>query len=371
MVVGIVGVLIPGLQPQLLGALAQEGRLSAAALGTVATGELLAMGIAAGIAGFVLPETRLRSVAALAILAAGLLDLLTPLAPSGLLLAVRAGAGLAEGVLIWIAIGLIIRMHSPARWSGVYLLLQTLAQLVLATLFGMVVIALAGSSGGFRALGAVTLAALAVVPWLPRAYPPLVGEAADQTNAGALPPPRGLVALAGVAVYLAFVVAVWVYVEPLGARHGIAGASLALVAPLSLAGQVVGAGAATALAGRVPAPAVVIGVAAANLVLLAAMGTSSSAQVFLVVTSLFGFFWLFIMPFQVPLVIAADPSRRAAALIGGAQLIGASFGPLGAATFVTDADVLPVLPFGAVCIAVSLSLLVATGIRRTAPIDAP
>ncbi len=33
LIVGIVGVLIPGLQPQLLGALAVEGRLSVAALG--------------------------------------------------------------------------------------------------------------------------------------------------------------------------------------------------------------------------------------------------------------------------------------------------------------------------------------------------
>ena len=47
LLVGIVGVLIPGLQPQLLGALASEGRLSVAALGSLASAELLAMGLAA------------------------------------------------------------------------------------------------------------------------------------------------------------------------------------------------------------------------------------------------------------------------------------------------------------------------------------
>jgi hypothetical protein len=76
--VGIVGVLIAGLQPQLLGALAIEGRVSESLLGHVATAELLAMGIGAGGAGFVLPLTNLRRTAALAIVAIASFDLLTP-----------------------------------------------------------------------------------------------------------------------------------------------------------------------------------------------------------------------------------------------------------------------------------------------------
>ena len=51
MYVGIIGVMIAGLQPLLLGALQLEGRLNAAQLGHAATAELLTMGIAAGLAG--------------------------------------------------------------------------------------------------------------------------------------------------------------------------------------------------------------------------------------------------------------------------------------------------------------------------------
>ena len=362
MIVGIVGVLIPGLQPQLLGALAHEGRLSASALGLLATVELLTMGIAAGASSFVLPVTRLRLIAAIAIILTAALDLMTPSFGGGLLLAVRAATGLAEGVLIWIAIGLIARSAEPALWSGIYLLVQTLAQLGLATLLGLFVIPRLGSSGGFAGLGLFTLLGLAALPWLPTHYKPL--EAGHETSG--LPPARGLVALAGVLLYLGFVVAVWVYIEPLGLERGIDPATLAVVAPLALGMQVVGAGIATLLAGRLPALLVVVLVAAVNLGLLAVMGLSSSAPAFVGATAIFGLLWLFAMPFMVPLVIAADPSRRGAVLIGGAQLIGSSLGPLVASFLVSDTDVAPVLWFGAASLVLGVGAFAAAVSRRPA-----
>lgn len=357
-VVGVIGVLIPGLQPQLLGALATEGRLSVAALGILATVELLAMGIAAGVASFVLPVTRLKAIAGAALLMTGAADLVTPVLGIGPLFGARVLAGLGEGVLIWIAIGFIIRTDRPERWSGIYLAVQTLAQFALASAIGY---AAAGSAGGFTALGAVTMAGLLALPWLPRAYPPLT----TSDDAGGPPPARGLVALGGVVLYLAFIVAVWVYVEPLGLERGVSPAAIHLVAPLSLGMQVLGAGAATLLAGRLPARATVIAVGMVNLGLLAIMGAPPSATAFVVATAAFGFFWLFALPFQIPIVIAADPSRRAALLIGGAQLTGSSLGPLLAGVLIGDRDVAHVLWFGAVCAIAGIAALIgAVAMRR-------
>lgn len=360
--VGVAGVMIPGLQPQLLGALAHEGRVTASELGILATVELLAMGIAAGGAGFVLPVTQLRSIAAVALVALALLDWLTPGLAGAALLAVRAAAGLAGGVLIWIAIGLIIRAASPERWSAIYLMIQTLAQFALASLLGLVIIPAAGAAGGFAALAMVTALALVALPWLPRAYAPL--EAGHATTG--LPPGRGMAALAGVALYLGFVVAVWVYVEPLGLQRGIAPATVAIVAPLALGMQVLGAGLAALLASRLPALPVVVGVAVLNLALLAAMGLTTSAPVFVAAVAAFGLLWLFAMPFHIPLVIAADPSRRAALLIGGAQLIGSSLGPFAASLAVADSDVVPVLWFGAAALVAGVAVLAAASRRRAA-----
>jgi len=358
-VVGVIGVLIPGLQPQLLGALAAEGRLSVPALGMLATVELLAMGMAAGGAGFILPVTRLKAITAAVLLATAAADLATPFCGGPGLFAMRIVAGLAEGVLIWIAIGFIIRTDRPERWSGIYLAIQTLAQFSLASAIGY---AAAGSAGGFTALGIVTLGGLPALFRLPAGYPPLT--AGD--DMGGPPPARGLIALGGVVLYLAFIVAVWVYVEPLGLKRGISPEAIHFVAPLSLGMQVVGAGAATLLAGYLPARITVVAVGLVNLGLLAIMGAPPSAGAFVAAAGAFGFFWLFILPFQIPIVIDADPSRRSALLIGGAQLTGSSLGPLLAALLVGDGDVAHVLWFGAVCAIAGVTALIgATALRRT------
>lgn len=357
LVVGIVGVLMPGLQPQLLGALAAEGRLSVAALGSLASVELLAMGIAAGAAGFMLPIGRLRPIATVALIATGLLDMLTPHLPAGGIFAARIGAGIGGGVLIWLAIGLIVRADRPERWSGIYLAAQTLAQLALASAIGL---SGADSGTGFTALGVVTLAALAAVRWMPAGYPPLAAGG----DGGGMPHARGLVALLGVLLYLAFVVAVWVYVEPLASQRGLPPRAIHLIAPLSLALQVLGAGTATIVAGRLPPRATILIVGLVNLGLLMVMALTSSALWFVTATAAFGFLWLFAMPFQVPAVVAADPTRRAAVLIGGAQLVGSSLGPFAAGRLIAETDVAPVLSFGAACLVIGVIALVAPGARR-------
>src|SRR5215469_16720075 len=87
-----------------------------------------------------------------------------------------------------------------------------------------------------------------------------------------------------------------------------------------------------------------------------------SVPAYLATAGVFGFLWLFVLPFLVPMVIAADPSRRAALLIGGAQLVGGSLGPVIASTVVTDSDVRGALAFGAV--AVVISVVIAVALRR-------
>lgn len=362
MVVGVVGVLIPGLQPQLLGALAMGGGIDEAMLGHIATVELLAMGLAATAAGALVGSRPLRPVAAVAIAAAVALDLATMGRDGMDLLALRATAGAAEGVLIWIAIGMIVRSAEPARWSGVYLAVQTVAQFLVATMLGLAIIPAGGASAGFAALAAATAIGLVALPFLPARYAAVAPGEFPPT--GALPW-RSVAALLAVVAYLAFVVAVWVYVEPLAHARDISAGTIALIAPLSLAMQIAGAASATWLATRLPAVPTLFAVAAANIALLLLMGTTTSAAVFLAATAIFGFLWLFALPFQISPVIAADPSRRAAALIGGVQLVGASIGPFLAALLVGH-RIGMVLWFGAACIAVAMALfaVAAMPVRR-------
>ena len=126
--VGSVGILIAGLQPQLLGALAREGRLTNVELGWAATAELLTIGIGAGSAGAFLKPTGLRWWGAGASLVLMLIDILVGTQSHTSAIANRAVAGLAEGILLWIPVGMIARSTTPGRWSGIFLAVQTLAQ---------------------------------------------------------------------------------------------------------------------------------------------------------------------------------------------------------------------------------------------------
>ena len=352
MVVGVMGVMIAGLQPQLLGALAREGRLTAGQLGHAATGELLAMGLAAGIAGALLKPERLRLIGLVSALVLAGLDVLTTRLTGEAITLARAAAGLPSGVMIWVAVSLIARAPRPERLSGIYLTVQTLAQFILATLLTAFVIDTQGANGGWLALaGLSALAGLAALA-CPQHFEPL-----PRTHApGGLPPVRGLVAL---------------YAEPLSRQAGHPPATIGVAVSLSLACQVAGGAAATVLAGRIRWFWTLAGCAVADLALLALFASLPPPAVFLAASAAFGFLWLFLMPFLVPMTVEADPSRRSAVLLGGAQLLGGSLGPLLASMVVTDVDARGALAFGAVCLVLGAGLAVGLHVsvhRAPAPV---
>jgi hypothetical protein len=331
-VVGIVGIIVAGLQPILLGSLQASGRISAVQLGHAATVELLALGIGAGAAGGLLERLPLRAVslaAGLAYIAANLLTL--GVHGEGVTLA-RGLAGLPGGVMIWVVTGVIVRSPAPARWAGAYLVIQTLAQLLITAALG--VFASGRLEGAPLVMAALGLLAMLAALALPSRLEPLPRE----ETASGLPPGRGWTVLAAAALLEACIVGAWVYLEPLGAQAHLSTSIVALATPLCLGAQVVGASCATAIAGRVPWFGALIvaglGVAAATFGLSMLPG----AVGFLVLESAFGFAWLFLLPFLTPLAIEVDPTRRTALLGPAANLIGAALGPLAASLLVGDSN---------------------------------
>lgn len=131
---------------------------------------------------------------------------------------------------------------------------------------------------------------------------------------------------------------------------------------ISLACQVLGGATATLLAGRLRWFAALLFCALLNVGCLLAFAVLPSESLYLLTSGVFGFLWLFSLPFMVPMVIAADPTRRAAVLVGGAELAGGSLGPLLASFVVSDVDVRGALGFGAVSLA--LTVAIAFGLHR-------
>jgi hypothetical protein len=356
--IGINGVMIAGLQPILLGSLAEEGRVTAAQLGHAATAELLSMGLAAAFAGAKLPANQLRWIGCISSLLLALLDLATGNASGEMVTALRAAAGVPSGVLIWIAIAMITRSPTPERWSGIYLTLQTLAQFVWAAGLTAWVMPKYGADGGFASLAIICIATALASFLIPNRLEPL-----PRTESGSeMPPARGIAALTVAFLIMAFIVGVWVYAEPLSRQAGHPLSTAGTAVSLSLACQVLGGATATVFASRWRWFPTVLACCALQLVCVAGFAMLPGSATFLLLSGVFGFLWLFVLPFLVPMVIAADPTRRAALLIGGIELLGGSLGPIMASTVVTDTDVRGALAFGAV--AVVLSVVVTVALRR-------
>ncbi|MBB4064195.1 D-arabinono-1,4-lactone oxidase [Gellertiella hungarica] len=347
--IGSAGLLIIGLQPILLGAVFSEGRLTFDELAIAATLEIIALGMSSAVAAFW--KRRVRMQAALFLCAAALFNLLTAGSEgAGAFILWRTLAGIAEGGLVAIAAEMIARAPVPERAGGLFVILQTLAQCLLAIAFSLSILADYGSAGGFEVLAAVSLLSLAAVPLILAAYPPLASRSG---GVGFLNRISGM-ALLAIFLFFLFIGATWAFLEPMGLASGVSGHDVALMVSTSLATQIVGAMIATGLSGgRLTFGAVIASVLASMavcVVFLAQPGWTMFGAAILGT----GFIWLFVTPFQIGLTVMADESRSTALLVPAAQLFGAALGPLGASLFIDGQDARLVPVFGLGCLALSL-----------------
>jgi hypothetical protein len=351
---GVLALNILGVAPVLLGALQDEQRLGASGIGVTAMLELLSMGVSTGLCGAMLPAARMRAIGALASLTLAALHMAT-MAASGLgVMLVRAAAGVPEGVLLWITVGMIARSRTPERWSGVFFTSQGVAQLILAGAFWLWM-GRFGANGGFLILGLATLLGAPIALMAPSRYKAL----AQSEGLHGAPPPRGWIALAATVVFIAANGAVSVYLEPLGRQIGLSPGVVRLSLFVSLAAQVAGGVVATLIAGKVGYIRVFAGCVLAYLIAWTVYGLGGQAWMFVSATALAGATTLLLQSFLTPMIIEADPTRRAAMQGGGAQILGGASGPLLAAFLVSDKDVRGVLILGVTALLLGFGMIFA------------
>jgi hypothetical protein len=247
----------------------------------------------------------------------------------------------------------------PDRWAAIYLAVQTLTQLVFGALMNGWIEPRWGASGDFGLLAWASVAAAAASLLLPGAFVALPKRHGD--SAGGIPPALGIAGLVVSFLVMMFIVSIWVYYDPIAHEAGLSSQVSEQAVLLSLGCQVLGGSAAAVLAGRVRWYPTLMLCAAVDLVMVWLLSTHPSAVLFYIDAAIFGFIWLFILPFQVPMLIEADPSRRAAVVNSGIGLLGGSLGPSVVAEIISPDNTRGALWLAAGCLLVSL--LIASGLR--------
>ena len=360
--IGVISGFGPMLQPLLLAQLAQEGRLTLAQIGQAAMCESLGMTMAACLLGALARPRRLRLVT-LGVAAVSLsANLVTAHLSGEAVLAARFVNGLTSGALLWVFVGALARIANPARQAAIHMSAQAVVLLALNASFSAFLFRLGGSAAGYDllAVGALVVACATIA--LPKAYAPLPG------GTGRMPPGRGWAGLLGVGLHLAAILAVWVYIVPIGRASGYAESVISSATSAGMLLQIVVGLGVVALAPRVRPTFMLLFSIGASLVAIGLIA-AHSASLYVVGVAMMAGFWIFMGPFQIPYLIAADPSRRSAVQSITAQLLGLAVGPLVASLEVADGNAAAALPAGAVLFVAAACVIAATAWpwRRTVP----
>ena len=374
MVSGSVALLMLGVQPIVLGEMLSAGRVSLEGVGVVAMAEIVTLGLGVLLGDLLAWLQRLRGLTLGSGLAIVALNLLTPAMQGDVALAlVRAAAGLAEGLLLWVTTAFIVRSQRPARMAGVFFVLQTGAQALVGLLLARWVIPAQGWPAAFWVLAVAAVLPLLLLEVLPAALAPQVAAGAPGDEQRAAPgqrrwTPPAVLALLAVFLLMATLGALWAYAEPLGQRAGLDALAAQTVIAAALVAQIAGGTAGTALVGRWP-PGPVLALAALLLggVALAVYATAAQAAWFFPLCMAFAFVWLFMVPFHTALAFAVDRSGRVASLMPAAQLLGSAAGPLVASLVVEGDDASRAVLVSVGCgVAALLVLLSTRGLRAAA-----
>ena len=325
---GVLSLLSTGVMSALLGAMVDEGRLSHGGVGYAATLEALMMALSTGVASVFFRPQRLRLIGTIATLVLIAANVATMGAAHEGVYLIRAAAGFAEGVLLWLASSMIVRTETPARWAALLFLSLSLVQLAASALLGAWTLPRFGADGGYLLLAAITLVGFALAALSPRALGALPGIAGESHG---MPTSRGWTALFATVLFTGATAAVSVYLVPLAQDAGLSVDAARLALSATLGAQILGSVLATLLADRARYLPVFALVTVGYLAVWGFYTLSTTTWPFVLVSAASGVVAMFVSPFLLPMLINADPTRRAALQAPAAQLLSGGLGPFAAA----------------------------------------
>jgi predicted MFS family arabinose efflux permease len=333
---GTVSFMITGIQPVLLGGLAEEGRLSEATLGRVAWVEVSALALAAAIGPRLLRFGSARRTIAAACLALALANAVVYISHDTLALILsRVFAGLMEGLLLATANIAITRGRHPQRLSALFLMVSAIPQVAASYLLPATVMPRFGADSGFGLLCALSLVGIAVAFLIGNE----IQDAPPHKPAAQVWTPAVLIGLCAVILQNAANGAGWEYQARIGENLHFSGKLVGTAIAADLIFQIIGTFAVAWIAWRLPFRVVLLGSCFIQAGILITMGMVHSPFAYIAICALFGMMWLGVNPYQVSLLVALDKTRQVALLLASLQLMGFSTGPLICSFFVSPGNV--------------------------------
>jgi hypothetical protein len=336
---GTVAFMITGIQPVLLGALAEEGRLSEAALGRVAWIEVLALALASAVGPKLLRLLPIGSaraaVAAMSFLLAVSNAVVYVSHDTKLLVGSRVLAGLIEGMLLATTNIAITRGRHPERLSALFLMVSAIPQVAAAYLLPAVVMPRFGPDSGFGILCLLSLAGVGMAFLLGNE----IQDAPPPKSSSRVWTPAVLIGLAGVILQNAGNGAGWEYQARVGENLHFSGQVVGTAVAADLVFQIIGTLAVAWVAWSLPFRVVLLLSCPIQAAILVGMSRVHTPYSYISVCAIFGMMWLGVNPFQVSLLVDLDKTRQAALLLAALQLAGFSTGPLICSFFVRPGNV--------------------------------
>ena len=334
--IGSIALLILGIQPVVLAPLVIEERILEADVGYLVMAEMVTIAIGTLIGVPLLRRAPARSVAFMAGVIVVVVNLLQ-MGRVGLvpLLTLRSVAGVAEGVLVSVALVAISLSVRPERLAALFLAGQTFLQLAVATFLPRLVYGGSRADAALATLAVAGAVACIAVVGLPRRLSP----AESDEKSGAINLASGL-GLISTGLYMGALVVVWIFFGVWLARNGHPPTLEATTVSICLGAQIFGALVAAKVSDRLPNASTIAICAVGEIILVGLMlRYSHSGEMITGLVIAFGFLWLFALPSFAGLLIEIDPERRAVLFFAAAQLIGSALVPTIGASVVQPGNV--------------------------------
>jgi predicted MFS family arabinose efflux permease len=312
------------LVPIWIGQVIEKFAVSSGQAGTIASIEFMSVAITSLTMATLIGRLPSRRVCLIGTLGLLLGNLICVFAPSvEMLTAARVVCGIGKGFVVAVIFGLAGQTASPVRAFAV---LNAAYAGFSAVLFLVVPIFVKdhGIAGAFGAMVALSLLGIAFVHWVPQSHRDPPGRSWRQS----LPlVPLGLMMLAGLALMWTAHGSIWVFIERIGVRDGLAltaiGATLSVGAMLSILGP---------LSSRVLEirRGAALPIVAGIVILATTAGLLCFVEVhavYYVATPVFSMAGLFVLPYVMGLLGYVDPSGKLSASSSAFMTLGGSLGP--------------------------------------------